>query len=93
VQVLDLQGNQMTGTIPADWAGMTALDSASLANNPGLCTPGATSPINPALYYGPCDPPSPPLPGISPDYPVSGGREEWLAWMQGGVRRRLKRRV
>lgn len=72
LQTLDLQGNQFTGQIPASWAGMTSLDNASLANNPGLCTPGDNSRLNvKGQWYGPCQGPSPLLPGISPDYPVS----------------------
>lgn len=72
MQTLDLQGNQFTGSIPASWAGMTSLDNASLANNPGLCTPGDNSRLNvKGQWYGPCQGPSPQLPGVSPDYPVS----------------------
>lgn len=70
---MDLQGNQLGGKIPASWAALPALISVSVANNPGLCTanPGASQVgANAQLYYGPCDPPSPALPGINPNYPA-----------------------
>ena len=49
---------------------MVALDGLSLANNPGMCGQGTNAPVNPTTYYPPCDGPSPPIPGINPDYPA-----------------------
>lgn len=55
---------------------MPALTAVSLANNPSLCPGGGgavTAPGNnkPSVFYSPCDPASPTLPGISPNYPVT----------------------
>ena len=72
LQALDLSSNNFTGSVPASWSGMTALNAVSFANNPGVCSAGnSTKPgVNSTLiYYSPCDAYSPPLPGISPDYP------------------------
>ncbi len=72
-----MQGNAFTGGIPASWtSGMPALTAVSLANNPALCPAGGGAVASPgsnkpAVFYSPCDPSSPTLPGISPNYPVT----------------------
>ena len=38
VQSLDVSSNQLSGTVPATWAGLTTLDGLSLANNPDMCS-------------------------------------------------------
>lgn len=94
MQALDLQGNALTGGIPASWIdGMPALTAVSLANNPALCPTGGADVASPGsnkpkVFYSPCDPASPTLPGISPNYPVTNSVRQ-KGWNGATVHARL----
>ena len=70
---LDLSANQFNGKVPSSWGNLSSLAALSLAGNAGMCSAsgggsGGGGGNQIATFYGPCDPSSPVLPGINPDY-------------------------
>lgn len=70
LEAIDLSENDFSGKIPDSWSQLPNLTAASLAGNKVLCedNPDANS-TDLSVYYGPCEPSSPPLPNINPTYP------------------------